>query len=169
MWGPADARAPQVSGLFAPRRFPVIAGVYQVYNWDFSSAQRTTPIANPGVTLAGLAVAPGEVIYLPVAGYNIGEGYNALVLYAAAGRLTLKYTREDNVVNGYTLHIENVCVEPQLLALYQSLNNGGRKRLPALRNGQPLGSATGTQILLGIQDAGAWMDPRSRKDWWQSE
>ena len=54
------------------------------------------------------------------AGYDVGGGYRALVLYAEPTRLTLKYTREDDVVSGYTIHLENICVDANLLALYRS-------------------------------------------------
>ncbi|MCL7454490.1 MAG: hypothetical protein M8467_15740, partial [Anaerolineae bacterium] len=67
----------------------------------------------------------------------------------------------------YTVHVENVCVEPSLLALYRQWDAAGRVRLPALRGGQPFGRARGTEIGVAIRDSGTFMDPRSRKDWWQ--
>jgi hypothetical protein len=39
--------------------------------------------------------------------------------------------------------------------------------LPALRPGQPIGRAPGSEIDAAIRDSGAFLDPRSRKDWWQ--
>jgi hypothetical protein len=164
--GPTDDRSPRFPGLFGPSRMPRLTAAYQVYNWDFGKGRRTAPLNNPSVTLLGFGTARGEVIHLPNAAYDIGNGYAALVLYAEPSRLTLKYTREDNVAVGYTLHLEGVCVEPRLLSLYRTLNAAGRRQLPALRNGQPLGIALGGQIITGIQDSGTWMDPRSRKDWW---
>ena len=75
---------------------------------------------------------------MPDSGRSIGSGYEVLVLYASPDRITLKYTPEENVVRGYTLHVENVCVEPNLLGLYQTLNGAGRSQLPALpRRGRP--------------------------------
>jgi hypothetical protein len=65
--------------------------------------------------------------------------------------------------------VENVCVEPSLLALYETLDDAGRVQLPALRGGQPFGRALGTEIRVAIRDAGTFMDPRSRKDWWQGK
>ena len=109
----------------------------------------------------------GETIHLPAAGYDLGGGYGALVLFAEPARLTLKYTRDDNVVEGYTLHLEHVCVDADLLALYRMLNAAGRGELPALRPGQALGRAAGGQIHAAIRDSGSFLDPRSRKDWWQ--
>ena len=105
---------------------------------------------------------------MPQRGVTIGaDGYEALVLYASTERITLKYTREDNVIAGYTIHIEGICVEPNLLALYQSWNDKGRGHLPALMAGQGVGRADGNEIQVAIRDCGSFMDPRSRKDWWQ--
>ena len=50
----------------------------------------------------------------------VDSDYEVLVLYAAEDRITLKYTRNDNVISGYTLHLEQVCVDPVLLALYST-------------------------------------------------
>ncbi|MFN2291749.1 MAG: hypothetical protein ACK2UC_11200 [Anaerolineae bacterium] len=167
--GTGDARAPQLYTLFADGRVPVFPAVYQVYDWDWGRDCRGVLLTNPPVTLAGMGVPPGEVLRLPDSGYDIGSDYEALVLYATEGRITLSYTREDSVVKGYTVHVENVCVEPSLLALYETLDDAGRVQLPALRGGQPFGRALGTEIRVAIRDAGTFMDPRSRKDWWQGK
>jgi hypothetical protein len=164
--GDRDPQAPQLYSLFGDSRTPVFRAVYQVYDWDWGRNTRGGPIENPAVTLLGMATTPGEVLRLPAAGYDIGRGYQALVLYATESQITLKYTGEDNVVYGYTVHVENVCVEPRLLALYREWNAAGRGELPALRNGQPFGRARGSEILVAIRDSGSFMDPRSRKDWW---
>ena len=116
-----------------------------------------------------MGVTPNELIYPPASGYDIGSGYEVLVLYATEERITLKYTREDNVVLGYTIHVENICVEPSLLALYRSWNDAGRARLPALRAGQPMGRARSSEIGVVIRDTGQFWDPRSRNEWWQGK
>jgi hypothetical protein len=165
--GSGDPGAPQLPWLFADRRTPTIQSVFKVYDWSWTCNCRGAPIAWPPVTMARLATSPGEVISLPDSGYQIGSGFEALVLYAGPERLTLKYTRDDNVVHGYTLHIEGLCVEPALLSLYQSRNASGRTALPALRAGQAVGRARDMAIGVSIRDSGTFMDPRSRKDWWQ--
>jgi len=165
--GGADPSAPQLPGLFADRRTATFSAVYRVYDWDWGCNCRGTPLTDWDVTLAGLTTTPGETIHVPDSGYHIGDGYSVLVLYASNQRITLKFTREDNVVRGYTIHLENVCVEPTLLALYQTWNIAGRGSLPALRGGQALGRARGNAIGVAIRDYGSFMDPRSRKDWWQ--
>jgi hypothetical protein len=146
--------------------------VYQVYDWDWTNNRRGLPLITYDVTLAGFGVAPGELVCAPGSGYDIGRapaGYSMMVLYASATRLTLKYTREDNVVNGYTVHIENINVDPNLLALYQSMDSTGRSRLPALFAGQAIGNAITTELGVAIRDTGAFLDPRSRQDWWQGK
>lgn len=165
--GAGDANAPQLPGLFADSRTGVFSEVYRVYDWNWGCNCRGDLISDWAVTLAGLAVTSGETIHLPNSGYSVGSGYEALVLYASTDRITLKYTREDNVINGYTLHVEDVCVEPSLLALYQEMNSEGRGHLPALRPGQAFGRARDGEIGVAIRDRGNFMDPRSRKDWWR--
>jgi LysM repeat protein len=165
--GATDPNAPQLPGLFADNRTATFSTVYQVGGWDWERKRRGSLVTNPEVTMAGLAVTPGETIHVPRSGYSIGGGYEVLVLYATPERITLKYTPDDHVIWGYTLHVENIYVEPRLLALYQSWNEAGRGRLPALRAGQAFGRARGDEIGVVIRDRGAFMDPRSRKDWWQ--
>jgi hypothetical protein len=165
--GNVDPNAPQLYSLFGDQRTPTFNKAYQVYRWDWTCNCRAGPITKWAVTLLGMRTTPGEIIHLPKAGYDIGGGYGALVLYADPTRLTLKYTREDNVVAGYTIHLENICVDANLLALYRQLNAAGRSQLPALWPGQPIGRGPGTEIDAAIRDTGAFLDPRSRKDWWQ--
>ncbi len=164
--GPADPGAPKLYTLFADWRVPAFTSAYQVYDWDWDCNCRAGLLTDWPVTLLDMGTAPGEALLLPDSGYDIGSGYEALVLYASEERITLKYTGEDNVVNGFTIHVEGVCVEPSLLALYRESNDAGRDELPALRAGQPFGRARGTAIGVAIRDAGSFMDPRSRWDWW---
>ncbi len=165
--GPSDQRAPRLHDLFFDRRLPSFQSVYQVHDWDWDQMRRGPLLRDWPVTALGLSTSPGEVLYVPDSGYTIGSGYEVLVIYASRDRIALKYTREDNVVRGYTLHVDGVCVEPGLLALYEQSDRAGRKLLPALRPRQPFGRARGDQVVIAIVDHGTFMDPRSRKDWWQ--
>lgn len=166
MAGATDPRAPQLAGLFADRRVPTFSSAHQAHQWDWSRNARGSVVTDYEVTVLGCAVSVGETIHVPSAGYTIGQGYAVLVLYADQARLTLKYTGEDSVVSGYTLHLEDVCPEPSLLALYERMNNSGRRQLPALRAYQALGRAREQEIRVAIRDTGRFMDPRVRKDWW---
>lgn len=165
--GETDPLAPQLAGLFAAPRAPNLAAAYRVYNWDWGCNCRGAPIDDVQVTLAELLARPGETIHVPDSGYGIGQSKEVLVLYASAERLTLKYTVEDNVIYGYTLHLEGICVDQKLLALYQALNSAGRHQLPALAAGQAVGRVFSSgRLKVAIRDTGAFLDPRSRKDWW---
>jgi hypothetical protein len=165
--GDTDSKAPRLVDLFANRRAPVFSTVYRVYDWNWASNTRGSLISEYPVTLAGLAATPGETVHVPASGYTLGQGVEVLVLYADEDSITLKYTREDNVIHGYTLHLEGLCVEPSLMARYQANNAAGRSVLPGLVERQELGRARGTEIQVAIRDRGSFMDPRSRKDWWQ--
>jgi hypothetical protein len=166
-YGPTDdPRAPQLRDTFSDGRFRGFSRAYRVYDWNWESNSRGGLITDWPVTLAGLPAVPGETLHVPGSGYDIGSGYEVLVLYATENRITLKYTREDNVVYGYTLHVEGVCVEPNLLTLYRNMDAAGRGNLPALRARQAFGRAIGGEVGVAIRDTGAFMDPRSRNDWW---
>jgi hypothetical protein len=167
MNGPTDHHAPQLAGLFADKRQAQVSNVYRSHDWDWGSNSRGAPLSEYDVHVVGLRAQPGETVHVPSAGYDLGDGYQVLVLYASPERLTLKYTREDNVLNGYAVHVENVHPEPSLLALYEQMNAQGRRELPALRAGQAFGRARGDEVQVAIRDTGRFMDPRVRKDWWR--
>ena len=164
--GPTDSLAPKLQGLFQPQRHPPISATYQVYDWDWDCNCRGDILVEPEVTLAALETVSQETLHVPESGYEIGSGYEVLVLFATPESITLKYTRTDNVVSGYTVHVEDICVEENLLALYETLDAAGRAELPALVEGQAFGRAQGGAIHVAIRDTGQFMDPRSYKDWW---
>ena len=173
--GGVDVNAPQLSGLFQPTQFPGISQAYRASHWDWGCGEhgcRGNPITDWPVTVIGLATTPGQTIYPPDRLPEIlPRGFKALVLYAEERRITLGYTRDDTVATGYAVHLENVCVDPNLLSLYRAQNNAFGFRatgwLPALRQDQSLGITDSNEIQVAIRDRGAFMDPRSRKDWWQ--
>jgi hypothetical protein len=167
--GPTDGKAPQLYTLFADERVPSFPDVYRVEYWDWGCNCPKGYIDKPEVTLAGMGTKAGEVLRTPKSGYDVGGGHTAIVIHAAKGTITLKYTAEDNVVYGYTVHVAGICVEPGLQALYDQCHAAGRKQLPALKSKQPFGRALSAEIQVSIRDTGSWMDPRVRKDWWQGK
>ncbi len=165
--GETDLAAPQLAGLFGDNRTASFVAAYQVFDWSASCDCRGALVTEPDVTLVGVAAAAGENLRVPPSGYYIGSDFQTLVLLADNDRIVLKYTRSDSVVDGYALHVEGIAVDSGLLALYQQANNAGRGELPALRAGQSIGKAKGSELRIAIRDCGAFMDPRSRKDWWR--
>jgi hypothetical protein len=171
--GPVDSDPPQLAGLFSDNRAPHFGQPYRVYDWNWGCAAhgcRGALLETPQVTLIALHMHMGETVRIPRRGRQIyGGGYKAMVLYAEPTRITLGYTREDSVANGYAVHIENVCVDPNLLALYTNTDAGGRASLPALREDEVLGVAALGELLVAVRDRGAFLDPRSQLDWWQGK
>ena len=165
--GPVDAGAPQLFSLFADERVPTFASVYQIKTWDWGCNCAGVPLGDAEVTAVGIAVTPGEMLRVPRSSYYIGSDYQALVLYADSERITFNYTRTGNPVRGYTIYLEDIAVDGNLVALYQQTNSAGRAELPALQAGQAIGRARGNELKVAIRDAGAFLDPRSRKDWWR--
>lgn len=184
-YGTDDLKAPQFATLFNPPRVPPLVNFYQVHHWQWAPSpnpgHRAEPIASPPVTALGLQTTPGETLRVPESGYDIGGGMEVIVLFADADSIALRYTREDSSGSpGYTLHLDRICTDPNLLALYNALDapNGPRYvykppthrpywyDLPNLYAGQPLGVARGYEVVIAVTDSGTFMDPRSCNDWW---
>ncbi len=172
--GATDPLAPQLAGLFSDNQAPDVTTAYRVNSWDWGCGLHGCvgpPLTTWDVTLIDLATTPGEPLFIPERGPDIHpDGYKALVLYAEATRLTIVYTDRDSVSEGYAIHLERLCVDPNLLALYQAQTSAAGWHvtgyLPALGNNQSVGVALGDEVGVAIRDSGTFMDPRSRKDWW---
>jgi hypothetical protein len=182
-YGTDDPRAPQFATFFSPARVPTITGVFRVHDWNWAASP------NPGtpggvltrfpVTAVGLRTTPGEPLRVPASDYDIGNGMEIIVLFADADSIALRYTREDSSgSSGYTLHVDDICPDPNLLALYTALDAPAGPRyvfvgrnaysydLPNLAAGQAFGTARGGELVLAIADSGTFMDPRSCNEWW---
>ena len=172
---------PQFATLFSPNRVPPLVGFYRVHDWNWSPSpapgSRGAPLTQWPATALGLQVSPGETLHVPTSAYDIGQGYEVIVLHADERRVALRYAREDSAgAAGYTVHVEGLCTDPNLLALYNQLNaaNGpryvypnGSYPLPVLPAGKPIGVARGNEVVVAVVDSGTFMDPRSCNEWWQ--
>ncbi|MFN4293374.1 MAG: hypothetical protein ACK4JD_04500 [Thermoflexales bacterium] len=176
--GPADPHAPQMAGIFEPNRGPNITGVFKRYDWNWNESGPPPYGARGGVnndwpvSVINLAATPGEGIYIPERNIsNAPIGTVAMVLYADEDEVTLAYGDRDSVVNGYVVYLMNICTDPNLVARYrQQLDGSGRRatgNLPAVRNNERIGIARYNYVTVAIRDTGPFLDPRSRKDWWQ--
>jgi hypothetical protein len=184
-YGSGDPNGPpQFATLFNPARVPDLIGFYRVGQWNWAPSpdpgQRGSPITFPKITALGLKTNPGEAIHVPTSGYDIGGGMEVLILYAGENSVTLRYTREDSsAIGGYSVFVDNICTDPNLLALYRQLDdpNGPRYKysatrpyaynLPNLPAGHPLGTAKGGEVVVAISDTGRFWDPRSCNEWWR--
>ncbi len=174
---------PQFATLFGPNRVPAFTGAYQVYNWSWADSpnpgSRSTLDTVWAITVLGLQTTPGEALHAPTHGRPIGIDFGlggSMVIFADSDSLTLHFTREDTAARGYTVHVDNICTDPNLLALYNSLDNSARNtyvgrgyayNLPGLIAGQVFGTARDNEIRVAIVDTGSFMDPRSCGDWWE--
>ncbi len=164
--GTPDPKSPQFPAFFVDNRTPAFTGAYQRYRWDPACDCPKDTYSPYDVTVLGLGVQPGEIIYTPESGYVIGGGYEYQVTYAGESGITL-YIGNDDDFNGYVIHVDGVCTEPDLLALFRQLHAAGRKELPVLRGHQPFGRALGSEFRVAVRDTGHFLDPRSRDDWWK--
>ena len=185
-YGAGDLKAPQLATLFDPYRVPTLIGFYRVHDWAWAPSpdpgSRIDPIKAWPVTALGMATTPGQPLHVPASGYSIGGRFEVIVLFADEDTVALKYTREDSAGSpGYAVHIDNICTDPNLLALYNSLDASDGPRhlyvppenrpyaydLPTLPAGQPLGVARSAETVVAIVDSGAFMDTRSCNEWWR--
>ncbi len=176
------APAPQLCALFPNSQIPAFTALYAVgitstpAGIDNSKSVEQSP---PHMT--GFQTPPGQGLYTPpipsAYGYidsdEQGHNYSALVLYAGTdangvGSLVLKYTLDDNVIFGYTIHLLGVNIDPSLQQLYNQADSSGRWYLPALTGGQVIGASSGQEFWTVIRDTGAFLDPRWYRDWWKN-
>lgn len=180
-YGSGDpTQPPQFATLFKPPQVPAFADFHQVHEWYWANSPapgtRGGVLTSPPVTAVSFTLSPNEPIYVPTSGYDIGGGAEVIVIFADENSVTLHYTREDTAAVGYTIHIDNICTDPNLLALYQSLDHANGPRynypspsynLPALPAGQLIGTTGIGDMVVAIVDTGGFMDTRSCNEWWQ--
>ncbi len=187
---PDDQMPPQFGSLFNPARLPVFSQVYQINNWDWATSPspgtRGTPVTNPSVTALGLQTTQGETLRAPTHARQLSDGLgvgSSVVLFADTDSIALHMEPADSAAKGYTVHIINLCVDPNLVALYNSLDAGERYvqhnnpsvlyyNLVGLRAGDVIGVAKGNEIVVAIVDTGTTQDPRvcstTQFDWWDT-
>lgn len=179
---------PQLATLFAPARVPPLTAFYQVMSWNWADSPqpgtRGSALTKYPVTALGLQTSPGQELRVPTSGYGIGEGFQVIVIFADERTVAFRYTREDTGggdvgYTGYTLHLDNICTDPNLLALYNSLDapSGPRYQyvgryahsynLPAMEAGKVFGTTRGSETVVSVVDTGTFMDTRSCNEWWQ--
>lgn len=171
--GDTDPNPPPSIGSVFQGHWPQIIKTYIIYEWDWSNnkpniGKSATP-AWP-VHLIGFSATPGEPLLGLQAGRTIDGKHSLMVLYADANSITFTHSTGDAAPpedDGYPIYFVDVCVDPNLLALYQRNNAGGRGELPAVAPGQVFGYAKDTDPKFAIRDTGSFMDPRAKKDWWQ--
>jgi hypothetical protein len=169
---PPDTIHPLYLSNVAASNGSSFVATYQVSEWDWLGCNCGVP-RSPSpypVTMLGLRTTPGQPLRIASRDLPVDPaGFTAMVLYADGGQLALKYTAEDRIDTGYLVHLVNLCVDPNLVALYQRLDADGRHWLPAVFSGSVVGTAQGGEVDVVVRDSGSFLDPRSRQDWWQDQ
>jgi hypothetical protein len=145
---------------------------YQINDWDWLGCNCAVPRPRSPypVTMLGLRTTPGQPLYIARRGLPVDpKGLIAMVMYADAGQLALKYTWEDRIDTGYLVHLLNLCVDPNLVALYEQLDSAGRHWLPGVYNDSVVATALDGEVRVIVRDSGSFLDPRSWQDWWQDQ
>lgn len=182
--GSEDGVAPQFRTIYHSPHTPSAASLrfYKVYDWDTSGPHpgvQTTLLSHRPITAIGLPTNAGEIIHAPDSPVRINSGVMAMVMYADANSVTIAYHRQDSAGDvGYTVYIDGLCTDPNLVALYNTLDTTGSRytfvgrgsehyHLPYLTPNQAIGTAAGTTVVVAIVDSGPFEDPRSCRGWWQ--
>lgn len=183
-YGPSqEVLPPQFATMFSPVRVPGLRSFYRVYGWNWATSDigpgtRGEPIRDWPVTALGMATVAGEVLRTPDSAFNIGpDDITALVIYVDETSIAFNYHQSDSAgASGYTIHVDGICTDPNLRALYGQLDNVARNTyvgpgysypLPALRTNQAFGTAKSPETVVTIRDSGSFMDTRSCNEYWR--
>jgi hypothetical protein len=156
----SDPNAPRLSRVLKPD----IVATYLVHDWNWGCNCKGPLIQDGRAVLVGIKTTPGDPIFIPPTPHDIYQGKDyATLLYADEDSLTFVYARVGNVVKGYTVHYLGLQTDPNLLKLFRESQGNN---LPGLTLDTPVGLAS-SQLIVAIRDNGAFMDARSRLDWWR--
>lgn len=171
--GDTDPNSPPSIGSVFAGHLPQIVKTYIINDWDYANGK---PIPGKSATpaypvhLIGLSGAPGEPLLGLMAGRKIYQDFTLMVLFATPTSILFSHSTGDLAPpddDGYPFYFIDLCVDPNLLALYQKDAADGRNVLPAIRAGQIFGYVKDTDVKVAVRDTGSFMDPRAKKDWWQ--
>lgn len=129
--------------------------------------------------------ANNNTIKMPNTGYDIGGGYEAMVVFVAHDRITLHIGRHEYFVGtkkcangqicsgGYWIYIKNICVDTQIQKAFNQIKDAQAAaradltpiRLPMILPGQIIGKAISTSVLVGVRDNGPFIS-LYKPDYW---
>lgn len=161
--------------IYLPPNFATLLTRPSINDFIFSNVYKANNETDKWkVQILGIQTAPGEDIKVPASYHHpASEGskkWQAYVLYAKNNNLTLKYSATDSIADGYTVYIEGICIDPNLIQAYNNCRSNppaAMYLLPVIEDNSVVGKTNNTEIRVAIRDAGEMMDPRSRKDWWE--
>ena len=177
--GDTDPHAPNFFNILRSPAHPTFIGTYKRNDWNWDENGPAPYGTRGGVnnewpaSLIDLSAVPAESVFIPSRNIPINSTgpYAAMVLYADVDEVLLSYGTHDSVVDGYVVYLSNFCVNPSLVSTYRAQLQNGRRftgRLPVILNTQPIGIASTNRVTVAVRDRAAFLDPRSKKDWWQN-
>lgn len=124
-------------------------------------------------------------IKVPNTGYDIGGGYEAMVVFTSSNRISLHIGRHEYFTGtktcangqtcsgGYWIYIKGICVDQQIQNAYNKVKGAQESagadlnpiQLPMVRSGQILGKANGAKISIGVSDNGSFVSTSNPKFW----
>ncbi len=120
----------------------------------------------------------GADVKVPATGYDIGGGYEAMVVFAESDRVTLHIGRHEYFVGsdenncnggrcsgGYWIYVKGICVDQKILDAYNNVKsiqeqaNADKNpiQLPMVKPGHTLGKAIGNSVTVGVRDNGPFI------------
>ncbi len=158
--GDTDPAAPNFRGVLEPD----FVAEYTLKNWDWGCNCASDWINS--IAMMGVKVTPGQDIFIPRVPFEIYQGrFRATVLYASEDSVTISYTRDGSVANGYSVHYVGLNTDPNLVAQFNTIGIE-EMQAPGLDFETPVGTAASSELKVVIRDRGKFMDLRSEKDWW---
>jgi hypothetical protein len=157
---------------------------YDVYYESVESRDDSRKKGNAPV----LAI-PTEIeanVKVPTTEYDIGGGYEAMVVFAESDRVTLHIGRHEYFVGskenncnggrcsgGYWIYVKGICVDQKILDAYNNVKriqeqaNADKNpiQLPMVKPGHTLGKATGNSVIVGVRDNGPFIST-SKPEYW---
>lgn len=160
----------------------------QAYDVKYNSVDKKndTPIKGNAPVLT-IPTDIGADVKVPATGYDIGGGYEAMVVFASNDRVTLHIGRHEYFVGsdqnncnggkcsgGYWIYVKGICVDQKILDAYKSVKsiqdqaNADKNpiHLPMVKPGHTLGKATGNGVTVGVRDNGPFIST-SKSIYWE--
>jgi len=175
--GVVDSKMNSFMGSMFGYKPQLLAGAFDVAYGGSVPQGNDTPVKGDAPVLQ-VPTEPGAEVKVPQTGYDIGGGYEAMVVFATSDRVTIHIGRHEYFVGsggnncnggkcsgGYWIYVKDICVDEQIVSAYNSVKGaqegaGADKtpiQLPMVRPGQTLGKATGSSVVVGVRDNGPFI------------
>jgi hypothetical protein len=186
--GTVDSKMKDFMGSMFGYKPTKLSAAYDVFYGGSVPQGKDTNIKGNAPVLKIPTTANVTEIKVPSTSYDIGGGYEAMVVFAAEDRVTIHIGRHEYFVGtpsgkncnggecsgGYWIYVKDICVDKRILNAYNSVKNaqeaaGADKspiQLPMVKPGQTLGKATGASVIVGVRDNGPFIST-SKPVYWE--